>query len=57
MSTASSLRSSHLSRLSIRQLKAKQALAQLKLHQLKKKQELLRQEEETKLELEILDAS
>jgi len=34
---------------------AKQALAQLKLYQLKKKQALLRQEEETKLELEIVD--
>ena len=53
VSTASSLLSSHLS---VRQLKAKQALAQLKLHQLKKKQALLRQEEETKLELEIVDA-
>ena len=53
VSTASSLRSSHLS---VRQLKAKQALAELKLCQLKKKQALLRQEEETKLELEIVDA-
>lgn len=53
VSTASSLLSSHLS---VRQLKAKQALAQLKLYQLKKKQALLRQEEETKLELEIVDA-
>jgi len=51
-STASSLLSSHLS---VRQLKAKQALAQLKLYQLKKKQALIRQEEETKLELEIVD--
>jgi len=42
--------------LSVRQLKVKQALAQLKLYQLKKKQALLRQEEETKLELEIVDA-
>ena len=46
VSTASSLLSSHLS---VRQLKAKQALAQLKLYQLKKKPALLRQEEETKL--------
>ena len=53
---ASSLQSSYLSTLSIRQLKAKQALAQLNLQQLKKKQELLRQEEETKPELDILDA-
>ena len=53
VSTASSLLSSHLS---VRQLKAKQALAELKLCQLKKKQALLRQEEETKLELEIVDA-
>ena len=35
--------------LSIRQLKAKQALAHLKLKQLTQKQELLRQEEEAKL--------
>ena len=42
VSTASSLLSSHLS---VRQLKAKQALAELKLCQLKKKQALLRQEE------------
>ena len=53
VSTASSLLSSHLS---VRQLKAKQALAELKLYQLKKKQTLLRQEEETKLELAIVDA-
>ena len=53
VSTPSSLPSS---RLSVRQLKAKQALAQLKLYQLKKKQALLRKEEETKLELEIVDA-
>ena len=53
VSTASSLLSSHLS---VRQLKAKQALAELKLCQLKKKQALLRQEEKTKLELEIVDA-
>ena len=53
VSTASSLLSSHLS---VRQLKAKQALAELKLCQLRKKQALLRQEEETKLELEIVDA-
>ena len=53
VSTASSLLSSNLS---VRQLKAKQALAQLKLCQLKKKQALLRQEEERKLELEIVDA-
>ena len=53
VSTASSLLSSHLS---VRQLKAKQALAELKLYQLKKKQALLRQEEETKLELAIVDA-
>ena len=37
-------------------LSSKQALAQLKLCQLKKKQALLRQEEETKLELKIVDA-
>ena len=42
--------------LSIRQLKAKQALAHLKLKQLKHRQELLRQEEETKLKLEVLEA-
>ena len=42
--------------LSIRQLKAKQALAHLKLKQLTQKQELLRQEEETKLKLEVLEA-
>ena len=42
--------------LSIRQLKAKQALAYLKLKQLTQKQELLRQEEETKLKLEVLEA-
>ena len=53
ISTVSSRRSSHLS---IRQLKAKQAIAHLKLHQLKRKQELLRQEEETKLKLEVLEA-
>ena len=53
VSTASSLLSSNVS---VRQLKAKQALARLKLCQLKKKQALLRQEEETKLELEIVDA-
>ena len=53
VSTASSLLSSHLS---VRQLKAKQALAQLKLYQLIKKHALLRQEEETKLESEIVDA-
>ena len=53
ISTVSSRRSSHLS---IRQLKAKQAIAHLKLHQLKRKQELLRQEEETKLKLELLEA-
>ena len=39
--------------LSIRQLKAKQALAHLKLKQLTQKQELVRQEEETKLKLEV----
>ena len=44
------------SHLSIRQLRAKQALAHLKLNQLKQKQELLRQEEETKLKLEVLEA-
>lgn len=55
VSTANSSQSSHSSRLSIRQLKANQAIAQLKLYQLKKRQELLRQEEETKLELELLD--
>ena len=53
VSTASPLRSSQFS---VRQLKAKQALAHLKLYQLKKKQELLCREEETKLELEIVDA-
>ena len=53
VSTASSLLSSNVS---VRQLKAKQTLARLKLCQLKKKQALLRQEEETKLELEIVDA-
>ena len=42
--------------LSIRQLKAKQALAYLKLKQLTQKQELLRLEEETKLKLEVLEA-
>ena len=42
--------------LSIRQLKAKQALAYLKLKQLTQKQELLRLEEETKLKLEVLDS-
>ena len=42
--------------LSIRQLKAKQVLAHLKLKQLTQKQELLRQEEETKLKLEVLEA-
>ena len=42
--------------LSIRQLKAKQALAHLKLKKLTQKQELLRQEEETKLKLEVLEA-
>ena len=44
------------SHLSIRQLRAKQALAHLKLNQLKQKQELLRQEEETKLKLKVLEA-
>ena len=39
--------------LSIRQLQAKQALAHLKLKQLTQKQELVRQEEETKLKLEV----
>ena len=53
VSTANSLLSSNLS---VRQPKAKQALAQLKWCQLKKKQGLLRQEEEMKLELEIVDA-
>ena len=42
--------------LSIRQLKAKQALAHLKVKQLTQKQELLRQEEETKLKSEVLEA-
>ena len=42
--------------LSDMQLKAKQALAHLKLKQLKQRQELLRQEEETKLKLEVLEA-
>ena len=42
--------------LSIRQLKAKQVFAHLKLKQLTQKQELLRQEEETKLKLEVLGA-
>ncbi|XP_078372656.1 uncharacterized protein LOC144656297 [Oculina patagonica] len=51
--TASSSQSSYLS---IRQLRAKQALAHLKLYQLKKKQELLRREEDTKLKMEVLDA-
>ena len=39
--------------LSIRQLKAKQSLTQLKLKQLTQNQELVRQEEETKLKLEV----
>lgn len=45
VSTASSLLSSHLS---VRHLKAKQALVQLKLYQLKTKQAFLCQEEETR---------
>ena len=44
------------SHLSIRRLRAKQALAHLKLNKLKQKQELLRQEAETKLNLVVLEA-
>ena len=44
------------SHLSIRQLRAKQALAHVELNQLKQKQELLRREEEMKLKLEVLEA-
>ena len=42
--------------MSIKQLKAKEALARLKMEQLKEKQELLRKEEEMKLERQILEA-
>lgn len=42
--------------LSIKQVKAKQALTHLKLQQLKQKQELLRREEELKLKRQILEA-
>ena len=44
------------SHLSVRQLRAEQALAHLKLNHLKQKQELLRQEEETKLKFKVLEA-
>ena len=53
--TASSLRSRTSSNVSLRALKTKQAMAYLKMAQLKKKHKLLRQEEEMKLERQIID--
>ena len=54
VSTAGSLRSRTSSNVSLRALKTKQAMAYLKMEQLKKKQKLLRQEEEMKLERQII---
>ena len=56
ISAASSSRSQASSNLSIRALKTKQAMAHLKMQQLEKKHRLLRQEEEIKLQRQILDA-
>ena len=56
ISAASSRRSQASSNLSIRALKTKQAMAHLKMQQLEKKHRLLRQEEEIKLQRQILDA-
>ena len=56
VSAAGSHRSRSSSRVSIKQLKANEALARLKVEQLKEKQELLRREEEIKMERLILEA-
>ena len=56
VSNAGTQRSRSGSYLSIKQVKAKQALAHLKLQQLKQKQELLHREEELKLKRQILEA-
>jgi len=56
VSAAGSRQTHSSSNLSIKQLKAKQALAHLKMQQLRQKQELLRQEEEMKLKRQILEA-
>ena len=56
ISAASSRRSQASSNLSIRALKTEQAMTHLKMQQLEKKHRLLRQEEEIKLQRQILDA-
>ena len=50
ISAAGSLRSRNSTCVSIKQLKAKEALACLKIEQLKEKQDLLRGEEEMKMD-------
>ena len=55
VSATGSRQSRRSSNLSIKQLKAKQALAHLKMQQLRQNQELLRQEEEMKLKRQILE--
>ena len=56
ISVTGSLRSRNSTRVSIKQLKAKEALARLKIEQLKEKQALLRKEEEMKMERQFLEA-
>ena len=56
ISVTGSLRSRNSTRVSIKQLKAKEALAHLKMEQLKEKQDLLRKEEEMKMECQFLEA-
>ena len=56
ISAIGSLRSRNSTRVSIKQLKAKEALARLKIEQLKEKQDLLRKEEEMKMERQFLEA-
>ena len=50
-----SLRSCNSTRVSIKQLKAKEAFAHLKIEQLKEKQALLRKEEEMKMVHQFLE--
>lgn len=56
VSAAGSRRSRISSSVSIKQLKAKEALARLKVKQLLEEQELLRKQEEMKMERQILEA-